>query len=117
MEETTLLKALEQSAPGIIGIVIVVILFLKAQDKLITQFSTILTSYIEAQKTLAGQWEKLFSSQREALNMMITSIQSLEKIMTSHDSWEREVIDGIQENQQNVITNKLRFARKDRGAK
>lgn len=111
MEEAGLLKALEQSAPGIIGIVIVVVLFLRAQKEAMNQWTTILTTYIEAQKQLAAQWEKLFTAQRDALNMMITSITGLEKVMTSHDTWEREVIDGIQENQQNVITSKIRAGR------
>ena len=112
MEETTLLKALEQSAPGIIGIVIVVILFLKAQEKMMTQWSSILTTYIEAQKVLATQWDNLFKSQRDALNALTSMITGLDTKLTAHDVWEREVVGDIQENQQNVITNKIRAARK-----
>lgn len=107
-----LLDALVNNAPGIAGIVVVVILFLRAQDSAMKQWTSILTTYIESQKELTNQWRDLFSAQREAMNMMVVSITSLEKIMISHDTWERAVIDDIQTDQQNVITAKLKAIKK-----
>lgn len=96
-------EALINNAPGIAGIVFVVILFLKAQEKAMAQWTAILSQYTS-----------LFTTQRDALNMLVVSIQNLEKTLVSHDTWEREVIGDIQENQQNVITTKLRAARKQK---
>ena len=83
MAETNIITALVNQAPGMAAIIIVVVLFLRA---------------IETR-------DKLFIEQ---MNQVTERLAGLEKLLTSHDNWEREVIDDIQKTQQNVITKKIR---------
>ena len=79
MTETTFVTSLMQQAPGMGAIIVVVILFLKA---------------IEKRDLMTEKRDQLFIDQ---MNKIVERLAGLETIITSHDKWEREVIDGIQD--------------------
>lgn len=73
MAETSIISALINQAPGMATLVIVVVLFLRFMEKRDALF-------VSQMKDVAGE------------------LSSMKTLLTAHDGWEREVLDGIQRN-------------------
>lgn len=94
----TILQALTQNIPAAVALIVVVAYFLRAIDRIITQFQQMLT---EERKT----WQTIFDSQREALNLISNHIKQLGELLVQHDGWEREQSKLIVGNQEQIIEN------------
>lgn len=87
MNEAGIISTLINQAPGMATLVIVVVLFLRFMEKRDAMFVAQMKEVAEELTALRTKWE-------------------------SHDVWEREALNSIQEQQQNVITGKLKATRK-----
>ena len=100
-------KILEHS-PEIIGILVVVIYFLKAQKELVERFTQIIDREHKSTETLAEHWNNVFDSQRQALNLISQHIKSLGEMLVQHDAWEREISDRIVSSQDKLVSRKIK---------
>lgn len=89
---------LVKNVPSAGAVIVVVIYFLRAIDKIITQFQ-----HIEKERDL--QWRNIFDSQRDAMNLVASHLKSLSEFLAQHDAWERGAIDKIEGNQEQIMEN------------
>ncbi len=76
--EASIVEALISQAPGMAGIIIVVVLFLKA---------------IEKRDQMTEKRDAMFIEQ---MNKIAERLTSVETKLTTHDQWEREALETIQ---------------------
>ena len=93
-----IISELVKNVPSAAAVIIVVVYFLRAIDKIITQFQQ-----IERERDL--QWRGIFDSQREAMNLVASHIKQLSEFLVGHDAWERKSIDSIINNQEQIMEN------------
>jgi hypothetical protein len=101
----SVLVALAQNIPAAVALIIAIVYFLRAIKDMTAHFQEILRQITETYKTI-------FESQRDALNLIATHIKELSTLMASHDVWQKQALSDIQQDQQNVISQKIREKRK-----
>lgn len=66
--ETTIITSLAQQTPGVFGVIIVVVYFLRAQS------------------AMMAQWQSIFDKQAMALNELASRVSEMEMTLSAHDA-------------------------------
>lgn len=92
---------LVENAPTAVAIIIVVAYFLRAQKDIITQFQ-------ESMEKERSMWKNIIDAQREAFNQVASQLRALTESSSTH----AEKLDTLIDNQNKIITRKMRAVKK-----